>query len=80
VELAGRWADEFVEAGLHVHVDVFEFVTPRESASLNLIANGSQPLDDTPSIFIVYDVLTGEHPRMSDGTGNVLPVEAPVIV
>ena len=46
MQLAGRLADEVVEARLHVHVKVFQLLPPREKPVLYLLADGVEARAD----------------------------------
>ena len=43
---SGRLADQFGEAGLHIHVDVLEFAPEGEAAFGDLVADGGEALPD----------------------------------
>ncbi|GBD11092.1 hypothetical protein HRbin23_00743 [bacterium HR23] len=70
--------DEVVEAGLNVHVDVFQVLPPGEDAFFNLPADGTQAHHDKFGVFFGDDALASQHPRVGNGTGDVLTVEASV--
>lgn len=77
---ARRVADLLEQAPLDVHVDIFELRPPGERALLDLNLNGAEAFDDGVCLIVRDDTLPGQHSGMGDGAGDVLPVQAPVVV
>ena len=61
MKLACCWANYLVQARLHIHVDVFQFVLPGELTSLDLPPDGRQPVHDEPCIVVADNTLAGQH-------------------
>ena len=80
MELARRIADQVEQPSLYVHVEVFQIVPPRESVLGDLGFNRPQSLHDAVCCGLFDDFLPCEHPGMSDGPGDVLPVQPAIVV
>jgi len=75
VQFLAHVADALGQARLDVHVHVLEGGGPGELAALDLAADGFQALDDLPALVFGEHAHVGEHARMGDGAGDVVPVE-----
>ncbi len=76
MQLAGDVAYLLRQAGLDVHVDVFQFLLELEPALLDLLTYRHQAHADQLRIFVRDDVLLGQHLGVSHAAGDVLLVEA----
>jgi hypothetical protein len=48
VKLSRNIANQLEQPGLHVHVEIFKFLTPREPAFGDFTFDLPQPIDDLP--------------------------------
>ena len=80
VELAGNVANFLFEAGLDVHVDVFEFRTPGESSGFDFLLNVEKAAADGFGFLVGDYALPGQHEGVGNRAANVLAVEAAVVV
>ncbi len=76
VQLAGDVTDLLRQAGLDVHVDVFQLLLELELALLDLLADRHQAHADQLRLFVRDDVLLGQHLGVSHAAGDVVLVEA----
>ncbi len=78
MQFLSRLTDAGDKAGLDVHVHIFQGDRPFETARLDLRADGLEPLDDLRALGGREHLNPGQHARMGNGAGDVLPIE-PVI-
>ena len=74
VQLLARFADEFGEPRLDVHVDVFERFAPDELAALDFAANARQAAHDGAMFGSFEHADVAQHVGMSDGAEDVVVV------
>ena len=75
-----RRADELVQPPLDVHVQVFQRGIPRKIAGLDFLLDAAQALDDGLRVFLADDALLCQHPGVGYRTGDVLVVQAAVVL
>src|SRR5690606_10007050 len=80
VQAAGRRADQFGEARLDVHVDVFELLREGEGAGLDLFRNRVQPASDFFLIVGRNDARLRQHLAVGERAADILRVELAVEV
>jgi len=80
VQAVGSRADLLPQAGLDVHVNVFQLAPELEPAGLDLIAYLRQAAHDGLAVLLGDDALLGQHAGVSDGAGDVVPPQSPVDV
>ena len=80
VQPPGRRANEVVQAPLDVHVQVFESGIPREVATLDFLFDRPQSIYDGRRVLLGDDALPGKHTGVGQRPGDVLAVQAPVVV
>ena len=79
VQPAGYVSHQLVQAGLDVHVNVFEIGPPGELAGLYLGLDPMQALGNRVGVHFRHDALFRQHADVRDGAGYVLPVHPPVV-
>ena len=79
MEARGGLADEFVEARLDVHVEVFELLPPVEHAVGYLAVHGVEPLHDGVRVDFGDDALPAEHAGVRDRPRDVVLVQTAVV-
>ena len=75
VELLAHVAHELSEAGLDVHVHVFEILTPREHAVFDLLFHLVETGAKGFGLFTGDDALFAQHAGMGFGTGDILSIQ-----
>ena len=75
-----RRTDELVQAPLDVHVQVFQRSVPREIPGLDFLLDDGQTVNYGCGVFLTDDTLLRQHLRVGHRPGDVLPVQAAVIV
>ena len=80
VESSAGGADKLGQPPFNVHMQVFEGGVPRKIAGFNFGLDSVQAVDDGGGVSVRDDALAGQHPGVDDGAGDVLPVEAAVVV
>ena len=80
VQPSRRRADELVEAALDVHMQVFQGRVPGEFLFPDLLLYRLQTLADLGGVFAGDDALLGQHLGVGHRPGDVLLVQAPVII
>ena len=73
-------ADELVQSALYIHVQVFERSVPRELAVLDFPLDQLQAFDDCCCVLFANDALASQHTGVSHRSGDVLPVQPPVVM
>ena len=66
VKLPGNVADLLFEAGLDIHVDVFEFRTPGEGVFLDFLPDAEEAAADGFGLFLRDYALLGKHEGVGD--------------
>ena len=79
VELARNVAYLLEEAGLDVHVKVFQVLPPGKGAFFDLLPDGTKARADAFCLFVCDDALFGQHTDMGNGPCNILAVKAPIV-
>ena len=79
VQLFAHVADDLGEAGLDVHVHVFQRRFPDKGAGFDLLLHGIETVDDLFGLVGRDDALTAQHAGMGLGTADVLGIEGAVI-
>lgn len=80
VQSSRRRADELVQAALDVHVQVFQVRVPGESLFLDFLLDGGQALGDLGRVLLGDDALLGQHLGVGHRPGDVLLIQAPVVI
>jgi hypothetical protein len=80
VQPAGRLAHQFLEAGLHIHVDVLELGLEGEAAVGDLALDRAEPVEDRVAIGLRDDPARRQHLGMRLRAADILRRETPVDV
>ena len=80
MQLASAIAYLLKQAALYIHMNVFQLRPPGERAGFDLFADFGKPLLYGAGVGVGDNALLGEHPRVGDGAGDVLPIQPAVVV
>jgi hypothetical protein len=78
VQFLAGVADALDQACLDIHVYVFERRVPLEPVGIDLGFDFLEPLDDRLTLRCCQHADVGQHARMGDRAGDVVPVQTPV--
>ncbi len=76
VQAARRFADQLIQARLHIHVDVLELVAEGEGPARDLGFDGVQSAQNGVGVGLLQDALFGQHPAVGARTGQILTPQA----
>ena len=80
MQAAAGGANQLGQPPLNVHVQVFEGRIPGEIAGFNFGLDGLQSGDDGVRVRRRNNALAGQHPGVSHRTGNILPIQAAIVM
>jgi hypothetical protein len=78
VQFLADLADAQGQGGFDVHVHVFERHLPFEAAGVDVSTDAFQTSDDGRDFRVAQNLHPAQHPRVGDGTHNVMTGQTPI--